>query len=356
MLQLPKFPIKCKSKDGESFAAFFKHTGNPKLIKIVLKTRSESIVVQVPTPSGDIQAWAPIAVRAFSTAFPTPSPKEETNVPPYARPKNFPKDCMPLSEQVPATKADSKPKDSNPLLSKVRSSKNGTDSKPTKNPSVIFVRDAHPAELYVTAQTPDPKKQYICRTAGKLPSGEYTLSVYFPHLREWTNVNVKETYLLRVHTKSNSKENAMLEETKAIIPKPNPAAPNAPQARSPKGLTVYEAWGKAFTEHATKPNAPELIVKFMQDQYPGRKTLWAKWVNPVRARYNAGKLPNTAPPIMKIATYRFETHAPVPTRSDEDRRQTERRTPPLKAVRKKTPPAPAKPVAIKAKIGYKKRK
>ena len=81
----------------------------------------------------------------------------------------------------------------------------------------------------------------------------------------------------------------------------------APQATGKKsGLSTYGVWGKAFAQFGKQPNAPENIVKHMETEFPGRKTAWKKWVNAVRARYNAGKLPGVTRPENPIPVYKSE--------------------------------------------------
>lgn len=305
MQKLPKFAIKM-TLGGNHVSAFFKPTGVANEVKVTLQLRGKSFLSYKTTlPKTEVLSWSNFVNSTL--------PKE------YKNDELSPK--VPLPGAIPLQKDGSKPGDNNSLLP-------GGPSR--RNPSgVIFARDADPGELYQTAKSTDPKKIFICRFIQRAPKGKVILHVHFPApLSEWKDVEVPETYLLRIHPNHLTKTN---KEKEAMPKKETPQVTNAPTATSKEGLGVYEAWGKAFQAHGTKKNAPELIVAFMEKAFPGRKTKWAKWVNPVRARYNAGKLPGIRAPQEKIAVYSYDEK---PSRKAE-RRKDERRTPPVKPIKPK---------------------
>jgi hypothetical protein len=338
MLSVPRFPIKVQTAEGETFTALFKKTGNPKTIRIIAKSRHVTHTIEIPNPKTEVLSWGGFARRALAGfSFVVKNQEGENG---KAKGTDAPLQESKPQEEGAGTKLA---ENSNRVLRGLRSnSVSGPASTPASrlpNPTplqlspIIPAIQALPNELYLTAQSEDPKKHYLCRFEG-LHKDKVVLQVYFPPPNaEWTRVEVETTYKLRLH--SNRKETTM--KNKSVPAKPKEEAPvNAPQATTKKGLTVYEAWGKAFEAHAAKPNAPEMIVKAMEASFPGRKTKWEKWVNAVRARYNAGKLPGAAKPKEKIAVYKYE-EAPARTGS-ERRKKDERRTPPLKSVRRKTAP------------------
>lgn len=262
MLKVPKFPIRCKTKNGESFTALFKKIGDPLLLKVLITPKNKSTLeIRVPIPKDEILSWSALAITAF-----------ESFAPKASEPKEVPRPY-----------------------------------------GIVFVKDALPEQTYRTAQQSDPAKQYLCRLQGRsLIKDEFIIEVYFPKQRQWTPVGVPALYKLTIY---NEKESSMPKVTTAPKPSKTPHVPvpapklqtpakNAPQAHSSNGLTVYEAWGKAFEANGTKPDAPKQIVGFMTKQFPGRKTDWSRWVNPVRARYNAGKLPGVKQPLTKIKPYK----------------------------------------------------
>jgi hypothetical protein len=283
--KLPVFPLRCTTKDGLSFKAHFKKIGDPNLIGLNLTYKSDTRRITIPFPKKEVLSWGAFAHQFFIQCFSISEDPEE--VPSNDKPKS--KD-LPLLETKSLDKKYSESASDSKILSKL--------------PNIIFAKDALTNELYITAQQKDPTKHYMCRYEGPstITPGRYTLCVYFPALREWSSVDVEADYKLTLHS-----------EVTSMTPKVKKAPPlsskqtsvvNAPQAKSKKGSGVFESWGQAFTQFGIKPNAPKLIVEFMEKQFPGRKTKWAKWVNTARNMFNKGKLPDTNVPAERIKPYK----------------------------------------------------
>src|ERR1044071_6828247 len=146
--KIPKFPITCKSKEGQSFKALFKPTGNPKLLKVFLTYKSKTVPVNSPMPNGEVLSWGVVALQAFETAFPLP----ETNV---------------LFE-------------------------------PPKAAPIVPAKLARPEQLYKTVQSADPTRHYLCRFVGYATNGKgYVIQVHYPSLHEWKEVIVQPDYKLQ---------------------------------------------------------------------------------------------------------------------------------------------------------------
>ena len=183
---------------------------------------------------------------------------------------------------------------------------------------ILAAKDMKPAEIYQTVQSGDPKKQYMARLV-EMRATNVLIEAYYPGLRSWSRVEVPHNYRLIPYPKENLMKTKAGRSTKTstrtlknkvetLADKPvrdENYGKQAPQALGKKsGGTVYEVWGKAFAQYGTHGDAPEKIVKHMETEYPGRKTLWKKWVNAVRARFNGGKLPGVKRPVSPIPVYR----------------------------------------------------
>ncbi len=337
-LQFPAFPISFKTKDGQSFTARFKDVGDPKNI-LVLVSKNKILVHKtlLPRPTSEVLSWGALA---FSS-FPKKSTEESEN-------ESQPKPVVPRSEAV-------------PLSGKPTKTLNKTNPKPagrsevlrdvSTNRDVVLAKDCRPDELYRTAKSADPQKQYLARLEGRSPKGLYVFQVYFAHLRDWSRIELDENYPFtffraasekELKTKptslNKSQEEIEMPKSKAKAkPKPKPKAKpvetedeeepsevvdldsdieeieveeeieeqvNAPKVVSSKGLGVYQSWGQAFLKFGKKANAPQEIVNFMKKSFPKRKTNWGKWVNVVRIKYNAGMLPGVNKPAEKLRPYK----------------------------------------------------
>jgi hypothetical protein len=283
--KLPVFPLRCSTKTGQSFKAHFKKIGDPNRIGLHLTYKSDTRRITIPAPKKEVLSWGALALEYFDTCF--------------SSPEEVPSNDSDSTKNLPVSKSKYPNKD-NPQLA--------SDSKVlSKLPNIILAKDALPNELYVTAQQKDPKKHYMCRYEGlsTVTPGRYTICVYFPALREWSSVDVEADYKLTLHSEVNSMS-TKVKKAPSVSAKPPVvlSSKNDPAATSKKGLSVYEAWGQAFTQFGTKPSAPKSIVEFMEKQFPGRKTKWAKWVNSVRNTFNAGKLPGVAAPAERLKPYK----------------------------------------------------
>jgi len=278
-LKLPAFPIRCTTKEGQSFQARFKRALEPSYIVLYLTFKSDTRRIKIPAPKEEILSWNAFASQFFKQCFPVKETTNETS-------------GLPVSGFISTQKTDPEPGSGGKVLSGMR--------------GIVLTKNALPNELYTTAQSKDPKKTYMCRYEGLSTDGlRYILQVYFPALREWSRVEVDGDYKLILRTQENSmptrtKAKAKPSPKKSAEPKPV----NDPAATTKKGLSVYEAWGQAFQTLGTKPGAPKLIVGFMEKHFPGRKTKWAKWVNSVRNSYNAGKLPGAPAPKERLKPYK----------------------------------------------------
>jgi hypothetical protein len=287
-LELPAFPIRCTTKEGQSFKARFKRALESHKIVLYLTNKSDTRRLVLPAPKEQVLSWGAFANQYFTKAFSPENSKEA----PTNETAN-----LPVSGFISTSKISPEPSDNNKVLSKLR--------------GIVLTKHALPNELYTTAQSKDPKKSYMCRYEGLSTDGlRYILQVYFPALREWSRVEVDGDYKLILRSseenpmpKKSTKESKAKPSSKPTESKPSKPV-NDPQATTKKGLTVYEAWGQAFATLGTKPGAPKLIVGFMEKHFPGRKTNWAKWVNSVRNVYNAGKLPGVAAPAERLKPYK----------------------------------------------------
>jgi len=180
---------------------------------------------------------------------------------------------------------------------------------------VLFAKDMKPGEVYQTVQSADPKKQYMARLVEVRPE-KVLLEAYIPDKKSWSQVEVQHTYRLipypkeklKVSNKKVTSTRTMHNKVETLKKKPVRDASfgkQAPQRLGAKsGLSVYYCWGKAFAQYGNHHDAPEKIVKHMQTEFPGRKTQWKRWVNPIRARFNHGKLPGVNKPAQSLEVYR----------------------------------------------------
>lgn len=291
--KLPAFPIKFQTKTGEAFTAKFKDIGDPKSIKLIVQSRSTLVAsFTAPTPSEEVLSWGGFAKTAYEKHL----DKEASDVTESIKSTYTKQVRLFAPEPVPEIPRHSKPRDSSPVLSTVPSPE-----------TIIRAKDASPNELYTSVSS-----KRMCRFEGPAsgPNGFFILQVYDPDAKEWAPFEVPPLYRLTLFKGGESMPSATV---KKVVPKsaPTPKAPavpkpalNSTEAKSPSGLSVYEAWGQAFTKFGKSTDAPKSIVAFMEKQFPGRKTKWAKWVNNVRSVYNRGALPNTPAPKEKIAPYK----------------------------------------------------
>jgi hypothetical protein len=186
---------------------------------------------------------------------------------------------------------------------------------------IIFAKDMKPGEEYQTVQSTDPKKQYLARLVEVRPEN-VLLEAYLPEKKSWSQVEVPHTYRLtpypketldiskRKHRDSGKVTSSRSMHNKLETLKKKPVrdlkfGQQAPQRTGDRsGLPIYAVWGKAFRTFGKCHDAPERIVKYMEAEFPGRKTQWKKWVNAVRARFNSGKLPQAQPFENPIPVYR----------------------------------------------------
>lgn len=146
------------------------------------------------------------------------------------------------------------------------------------------------------------------------PAGDVVLKCWYENLQTWSSVPVPRTYkLIPLKEEKKMKIGTTVEKpAKNTNPKtfadiPVEAAPA--NSRLAVGKTtkkdVWETWGIAFQKYGTKADAEKHIAEFMEEEFPGRKTQFSKWVNNVRIRYNNGKLGVPAPtepiPVYKVA-------------------------------------------------------
>ncbi len=321
MQKLPKFVIPIMIDDAR-INVQFKSIGDPKNVKILFTPPSKTTFsVVAPLPKEEVISWSWFAKQVYN--------KQEV------LDEGDPRLYMSASKE--ANGGNSKPKNKAGVLQPLRSAAVQVAPKPKvavapktprlpngSDPLIIPVCQARIDVAYKTAASSDPAKQYLARYEGPAKNPAlYVIYVYFPNLKDWSRVEVEKDYKLKIQSE-NSKEKVTMPAKTKSAPQPVPSArvgsapaANSPVAKTKKGQTVYEAWGQAFAAHGAKLDAPEQITKFMREAFPGRKTLWEKWVNPVRARYNAGKLPGVPAPTVKLKTYKF---ADKPARSGKERR------------------------------------
>lgn len=118
--------------------------------------------------------------------------------------------------------------------------------------------------------------------------GKVILRAFYQNMQEWATVKVDRDYIL-----------IPLKEGQMKLPKSKVASTAKPKtvtANSPAALgastkkNVLETWGVAFSKFGTKADAPKSVPAFMEKEFPGRKTKWAKWTNALRIRFNRSEL------------------------------------------------------------------
>lgn len=178
---------------------------------------------------------------------------------------------------------------------------------------ILEAKEMDPEDLYLTVETAEPRYQYICRVIEVKASG-VILSAYYPKMKIWQQVEVPHAY--RVIPLPQERINYLMRKRglaqvrikshlrKSLRARTVGWGQNNPLAKTPEGWTVPETWGRAFLEYAYQPDAPARIVEFMRVHWPYRKTMFAKWLNLMRRKYNTGVLHANIPkPKTKVAPY-----------------------------------------------------
>lgn len=177
-----------------------------------------------------------------------------------------------------------------------------TPAKPVGGDDTLPAREMVPGALYMTANKPTAR--YPIRWIGVRPNGDVIVKAYYANVQSWSTLDVPPDYKVRYLKENEQMKIKAAKAATAAAPRTDKPATVKKTIGKTTGVGIFDTWAIGFQKHGKDPKA---VVAFMKAEYPVRTTDWAKWVNGMRQRYNAGKLGVT--PKEHLAPYHMNGSA-----------------------------------------------